>query len=78
MKRTPKVGDHVSFEGKPYVYIVESEELIECDKPCDIPHDEGDCLDEPYVRVKQETFLALPLSKLQYIYNPVTHIGKKV
>jgi hypothetical protein len=65
---------HVSFEGEPYVYIVDGyQTVLMCEPDCTLDHE---CYPEPYIRVRQEIGTAFPLSKLRTIFNPKTHVGR--
>lgn len=76
MEHNIPIGSHVSFKNDPRILIVTSSRLLQCKENCDIPH-ESDCFDEPYIQLKQESFFSEPLSQLEYVYDPITHIGKR-
>lgn len=70
MKHIIPLETHVSFEGYSNVYIVS--DFTTLLGPCqpDCPHDDGDCYEELYIHVREETRTTFPLSKLKHIFLP--------
>lgn len=77
MKHIIPIGTRVGFEGESTVLVIDGyQTLLCCDTPCTIDH-ESDCYEEPYVHVRQETWYAVPLSKLRTIFDQPNHVGRK-
>jgi hypothetical protein len=76
-KQIPPIGSHVAFRGHPQVVIIENDVPMVCAPDCDIPH-ESDHFEQPYVWVRQETRMWLPLADLDMVFDPRTHVGKEI
>jgi hypothetical protein len=69
----------VAFEDEHKIfYVTDYQQVLEC-RPsgdnCPMHHGD-DCYEEPYITVREEIRHAFPLSKLQLIFDPVTHVGR--
>jgi hypothetical protein len=68
-------GRSLAFKDQPYVVTLDYQSLIpKCDEHC-FGH-ESDCYEEEYVTVVQSTRFSLPLSKLETVFDPDTHVGR--
>ena len=71
------LGTHVSFKsGHSLVYVVDQyQELLgPCPPDCSLDHD---CYEEPYINVRQESWIAFPLSELLHVFDdPNGHSGR--
>ena len=76
MKHNIKLGTKVSFKGDSNIYVVDSYQdlLGPCSEDCKDDHDH---YEEPYITVRQQSWTAFPLSKLQYRFGK-SSIGKKI
>lgn len=76
LKHRLPLGTRVSFEGDSSIYIVDSynELLGPCGPDCKWDHD---CYHEAHMTVRKESWTAMPLVKLKYIFDPITHHGRE-
>lgn len=69
MKHNLGLETHISFEGDSTIYITSdyTDVITGCKTPCNEDHD--DCYTEPYILVRSEIRTAIPLSKLNNIFD---------
>lgn len=79
MKHTIPLGTRVSFdlpEVMSEVFEVDQyQDVLMCEPDCAMDHD--DHWPEPYINVRTCRWTSYPLSKIEYIFDPITHQGRK-
>ncbi len=68
MKHNIPIGTPVSFNGDSHIYyVVDYQDLLLCEKPCNYDHDY--CYNTPHITVEQRKTISLPLADLKHVFD---------
>jgi hypothetical protein len=67
MKHNIPLGTKVSFHGDSNIYVVDQyQTLLSCEPDCKEDHD---CYTEPCLCVRKQSWIAFPLSQIDYVFD---------